>query len=453
MAFRIEKDTLGEVQIPADAPWGAQTQRALENFAFPGRTMSGAFIQRLALLKAAAATANAALGVLESDRADAIVAAALAIGAGEHGDAFPVTVFQTGSGTSTNMNMNEVIAHLAGNGVHPNDHVNASQSSNDVIPTTLQVATALELRDTLLPALSDLSRTILEKAEATDAIAKTGRTHLMDAMPVTFGQVMRAWLAQINDGITRLDPVTSDLCQVPLGGTAVGTGVNCPQEFPELALAELSRLAGMTFTPAPNPASRMSGQEPALAAAAAQRGIAATFTKIANDLRWMASGPLAGLAEIELKALQPGSSIMPGKVNPVLPESVLMMAAEVMGNDQTVMLAAQSGNFELNVMLPLIADKLLANVALLRAAASALAATIRDVTVLEDNVRRVLAVNPVLVTALNPHIGYEAAATIAKRAYADQRPVIDVAEEMTDLSRDELTAILDPLRLTGPEAE
>ncbi len=450
---RIERDSMGEVAVPEGALYGAQTQRAVDNFGLSPRRLPPSFLRRLAVVKSAAAYANGQLGVLEEDVAGRIQASAATIVQGEHLEQFPVDVFQTGSGTSTNMNMNEVLARLSGTDVHPNDHVNMSQSSNDVIPTTLQVSAAAELTSTLLPAVDRCARATRDKANQVSQVVKTGRTHLMDAMPVTLGQELGTWAYQLEEGKARISDLLPRLQALPLGGTAVGTGVNCPPGFPALAIAEISRLCELSFTVADNPFSRMAAQDVSLECSAALRSVAVTLMKMANDLRWMASGPLAGLAEIELKALQPGSSIMPGKVNPVIPEAVAMAAAEVIGNDSTVTVAAQSGNFQLNVMLPLIADKLLSSVALLAQACEALGATISDFSVREDNIARSLRQNPILVTALNREIGYEAAAGIAKQAYAEGRDVIDVAAEQTELSRERLEELMDPMKLAYPHRE
>ncbi len=451
MGFRIERDSMGEVNVPDNALYGAQTQRAVDNFGFSDRRMPAAFIRRLAAIKAAAAQANGELEVVDKDIANRIHESALSVVDGNHADQFPVNVFQTGSGTSTNMNMNEVLARLAGDAVHPNDHVNASQSSNDVIPSCIQVAAALEIEGSLLPALKSASQEIRAKAEKTETQVKTGRTHLMDAMPVTLAQELGTWAFQLDECADRFHAVLPRLKALPLGGTAVGTGVNCPPGFPEAAIGQLSRLTGTEFTPAANRFSRMAAQDVSAECSSCLRSLAVVLMKIANDLRWMSSGPLAGLAEIQLKPLQPGSSIMPGKVNPVVPEAVAMIAAEVMGNDVSVGICAQSGNFQLNVMLPLIAEKLLSGISLCSHACDGLGETIAQFEVLEDNLRSALGRNPILVTALNRHIGYESAAAIAKQAYAEGRPVMDVALENTDFSREELETILDPARLAHPE--
>jgi fumarate hydratase class II len=447
---RTETDSMGDVKVPADALYGAQTQRAVENFSLSPRPMPRAFITRLAMIKCAAARTNLVLGLLPKTQADAIANATLKVANGEFAEQFPVSVFQTGSGTSSNMNMNEVLANLAGEGVHPNDHVNMSQSSNDVIPTALQVSAALEIESNLLPALTGAAKVITAKATSLKQVAKTGRTHLMDAMPITFEQELLTWAAQLNEVKARINDLLPRLKALPLGGTAVGTGVNCPPRFPEIAIEQISELTGASFTSAENKFSRMAAQDVALECSSVLKSLAVVLMKIANDLRWMSSGPLAGLAEIELKALQPGSSIMPGKVNPVIPEAVAMAAAEVIGNDSAVTIAAQSGNFQLNVMLPLIADKLLASTELMTHSNTALANTVRDFTVNTQKINQSLQRNPILVTALNQEIGYDAAAAIAKKAYAEGRDILEVAAEATELDKEVLTNLLDPLRLTDP---
>ena len=450
MEYRIEKDSMGEVSVPTEALYGAQTQRAVDNFRFSDRRMPAGFIRCLALIKAAAATSNGVLGQLSETTVEAIAKSAMRIVAGEFPDQFPVDVFQTGSATSTNMNMNEVIGKLAG--AHPNDDVNRSQSSNDVIPTCIQVSATVALVEDLLPALALFESRVSARAVELDRIVKTGRTHLMDAMPLTFGQEFSAFVFQIRECRDRIDDLMPRLTALPIGGTAVGTGVNCPPGFPEQVIAEISRLTGIAFTPAENRFTRIAGQDIALECSSTLKSLAVVLVKIANDIRWMSSGPLAGLAEISLKPLQPGSSIMPGKVNPVIPEAVAMIGAEVVGNDTTISIAAQSGNFQLNVMLPLIAEKLLTGIGLMARATEAMAQTISDLTVNEAVVERSLNLNPILVTALNDRLGYEAAAAIAKKAYASKRPIIDVAIEETKLSRSELEELLDPRRLANPES-
>lgn len=449
---RIVRDSLGELQVPADALYGAQTQRAIDNFPVSGLTMPRAFIRALGLIKAAAASSNASLGLLDTEIARSIRDNALAVAEGQYDKEFPVDVFQTGSGTSSNMNINEVIASLCsrqlGKTVHPNDHVNAGQSSNDVIPSAIHLSAALQLQQKLLPAMAHLQTVIDHKATETEAIVKTGRTHLMDGMPLTMGQELSGWSQQIAQCHSALTETLPRLCQLAQGGTAVGTGVNAHADFAVTFAQELSKLSGMTFSPADNFFTALSSQGISVELSGKLKMLAVAVMKIANDLRWMNSGPLAGLGEIELTALQPGSSIMPGKVNPVIPESAAMVAAQVIGNDATIAVAAQSGNFQLNVMLPLIAYNLLQSIQLLANSCVLLAdKSIADFTVVSGNIERNLQRNPILVTALNSIIGYEKAAEIAKRAYASQRAVIDVAEELTDLSRQQLEELLDPQNL------
>ncbi len=452
-AFRTEHDSMGELKVPADALWGAQTQRAVENFPISGLAMPRRFIAALGLVKWAAAGANAELGLLKSDIAIAVQKSAIAVANGHHDREFPIDVFQTGSGTSSNMNANEVIAHLAserlGAEVHPNDHVNMSQSSNDVIPTCVHVSAAIAIREHLEPALQTLSEALEQKAAELSAVVKTGRTHLMDAMPVTFGQELDGWRAQVDSGRARLATSMPRLCRLAQGGTAVGTGINAHPKFGAKVAVLLSEQTGIDFAPAESTFEAMSSQDTAVEVSGQLRVLAVSLTKIANDLRWMNSGPLAGIGEIELPALQPGSSIMPGKVNPVIPEAVAMVAAQVVGNDATIAMAGQSGNFQLNVMLPVVAYNLLQSIELLANASACLAdKAIAGFRVNSDNVNRALNRNPILVTALNPVIGYEKGAAVAKRAYAEGRPVKEVAKEMTDLSDEELDRLLDPAALT-----
>ena len=452
--MRTVSDSLGSIEVPQDALYGAQTQRAVNNFTISARPMPALFLRNLARIKAAAARANRHCGVLDAQRAEAIEKVALAVVAGAHLDQFPVPVIQTGSGTSSNMNMNEVLAHLAGVSalvdVHPNDHVNCSQSSNDVIPACIQLSALVMLQDTLLPALERLVECIRARAKELDGVVKTGRTHLMDAMPLTLGQELDAWATQLAECADRLGECIPRLRQLPIGGSAVGTGVNVPAGFAARTVSELAILSGLELGLASSPFARMAGQDVALECSSGLRALAAVQTKVANDLRWMSSGPLAGLAEIELEALQPGSSIMPGKVNPVLPEAVLMAAAQVYGNDTSIALAAQSGNFQLNVMLPIIADRLLDSLELTAGACDALARTVQGFKVNKERLETQLAANPILVTALNRRIGYELAARIAKRCFDERRPVLDVAAEETDLDREDLAELLDPRRLTEP---
>lgn len=455
--WREEKDSLGVLQVPADALYQAQTQRAVDNFPLSGIPMPGRFIAAVALIKAAAAVVNVRLEVLDQARGEAICAAARRIAAGEFAKQFPVDVFQTGSGTSTNMNVNEVLATLAsralGEGVSPNDHVNLGQSSNDVIPAAIHIAATLALHEQLLPALQHLAATIEAKGQSLAGITKTGRTHLMDAMPLTFAQELSGWAAQVRQGQARLESTLPRLARLAQGGTAVGTGINAHPDFAGQFCRELSVITTIEFTPADNFFEALSCQDTAVELSGQLRVVAVSLMKIANDLRWMNSGPLAGLGEIALTALQPGSSIMPGKVNPVIPEAVAMIAAQVMGNDAAIAVAGQSGNFQLNVMLPLIAYNLLQSIELLANAATVLAdKAIDGFAVNRDNIDKALALNPILVTALNPVIGYQRAAEIAKAAYQQKRPILDVAEEMCDLSRAELEILLDPHLLTGNDS-
>ncbi len=451
--FRTEKDSMGELQVPADALYGAQTQRAVENFPVSGLAMSRPFIRALGLIKATAAQVNRDLGLMEAGIADAIITAAMAVADGEHDAHFPVDVFQTGSGTSSNMNANEVIARLAsqqsGLTVHANDHVNMGQSSNDVIPTAIHVSAALECRERLLPALEHLEQVIDSKAAELAEVTKTGRTHLMDAMPVTLGQELGGWAAQVRNARHRLVDTLPRVEALAQGGTAVGTGINAHPDFARRFAASLTDRTGLGFHAMDDTFYGLSCQDTAVELSGQLRTAAVAVMKIANDLRWMNSGPLAGLGEISLPALQPGSSIMPGKVNPVIPESAAMAAAQVMGNDTTVTVAGQSGNFQLNVMLPVIAHNVLQSIELLGNTARLLAdRAIAGFTVNAANLDDALARNPILVTALNSVIGYELGAQVAKRAYAEGRSVLDVAEEMTDLERAELERIMDPRALT-----
>ncbi len=452
--YRIERDSMGELRVPADALYGAQTQRAVENFPISGLRLPRAMIRALGEIKRAAAIANQQLGLLDATRADAIREAAEAVATGHHDNHFPVDIFQTGSGTSSNMNCNEVIAHLAsrqGVPVHPNDHVNLGQSSNDVFPSTIHVAAAAEIHERLLPALQHLERTILARAAELEEVVKTGRTHLMDAMPLTFGQELSGWASQIRHAGERIEAGLPRLHALPIGGTAVGTGVNAHPELGRRVARVLSERFGIPFRQMENRFEGLSSQDTAVEMSGQLRTLAVGLMKIANDLRWMNSGPLAGLAEIALPALQPGSSIMPGKVNPVIPEAVTMVCAQVMGNDTTIAIGGQSGNFQLNVMLPVIAYNLLQSIELLANAATLLAdKAIRGFTVDIDRIQASLERNPILVTALNPIIGYERGAEIAKRAYVEGRSVLEVAKEMTDLPEEKLRELLNPMNLVGP---
>jgi len=451
--FRIEHDSMGELKVPEDALWGAQTQRAVDNFPISGLTMPRPFIAALGLVKWAAAGANAELGLLPNPIAIAVQKAALDVVDGDHDRHFPIDVFQTGSGTSSNMNANEVIAHIAsetfGADVHPNDHVNMCQSSNDVIPTCVHLSAAIAISDSLLPALRHLSITIDKKARETDSVVKTGRTHLMDAMPVTIGQELDGWRSQIDHASERLADTMKRLTALAQGGTAVGTGINAHPKFGTKVAVLLSERTGIEFNSAGSKFEALSSQDAAVETSGQLRVLAISLTKIANDLRWMNSGPLAGIGEIGLPVLQPGSSIMPGKVNPVIPEAVAMVGAQVVGNDATIATAGQSGNFQLNVMLPVVAYNLLQSIELLANASTCLAdKAIAGFSVNIDNINEALDRNPILVTALNPVIGYEQGAAVAKKAYKDGRPVKEVAKEMTDLSDEELDRLLDPKALT-----
>jgi fumarate hydratase, class II len=450
---RVERDSLGSLDVPAKALWGAQTQRAIQNFPPSGLRMPRAFIEALALIKYAAAGANAELGDLPPAISTAIQEAALKVAAGTHDDQFPVDVFQTGSGTSSNMNANEVIAALAsgalGEAVHANDQVNMSQSSNDVVPTAIHVSAALLLQRSLQPALKRLQEVLGERGAEFADIVKTGRTHLMDAMPITLAQELGAWQSQIASCEARLAAVRTRLHALAQGGTAVGTGINARAQFGVVFARHLAKRTGIAFRPAENYFAALASQDTAVELSGQLKVLSVSLMKIANDLRWMNSGPLAGLAEIALPALQPGSSIMPGKVNPVVPESVTMIAAQVIGNDATITLAGQSGNFQLNVMLPVIAYNLLQSMELLAIGSRNLADhAIAGFSVNRERIEDALARNPILVTALNPLIGYEKGAAIAKRAYREGRPILEIAAEMTGMNLEELRRLLDPKSLT-----
>ena len=451
--FRIERDSMGELEVPAGVRWGAQTQRAVNNFPVSGLTMPAPFIRALGLIKWASAGVNHDLGLLSADIAEAVQAAALAVANGEHDAEFPVDVFQTGSGTSSNMNANEVIANLAsealGSPVHPNDHVNMSQSSNDVIPSAIHVSAALAVTETLLPALDHLAAVTERKAHLLADVVKTGRTHLMDAMPVRLDQELGGWATQVRTGYQRIAGTLARLSGLAQGGTAVGTGINAHPEFGVRVAAALAAKTSVAFRPPDNYFEALSCQDTAVELSGQLKTMAVSLMKIANDLRWMNSGPLAGLAEIELPALQPGSSIMPGKVNPVIPEAVTMVAAQVIGNDAAITVAGQSGNFQLNVMLPVVAYNLLQSIALLASASRILAdSAIEGFTVNEARLQEALDRNPILVTALNPVIGYEKGAEIAKQAYREGLPVREVAARETDLSEADLESLLDSAELT-----
>lgn len=451
--FRTESDSMGKLKVPANALYGAQTQRAVENFPVSGRAMPAAFVRALALIKRCAAEANVELGWLNKKIGAAIASSAREVENGMHAEHFPVDVFQTGSGTSTNMNMNEVLASLASAKsrmkISPNDHVNMGQSSNDVIPTAVHVSAVIELRRDLLPALEHLQKTIRTKARKLDGIVKTGRTHLMDAMPVRMSQELGGWATQAEKGAARLKDAEKRLLLVAQGGTAVGTGINADKRFAAAFARRLKKATGAPFAPNSSFFESLGAQDAAVELSGQMKTVAASIMKISNDLRWMNSGPLAGLGEIELPALQPGSSIMPGKVNPVIPEAACMVAARVIGNDAAVTVAGQSGNFQLNVMLPLIADSLLDSIALLSSACRLLAdKAIAGFAPRPQKIREPLDQNPILVTALNPVIGYLKAAAVAKRAYAEGRPILDVAAEETGMPKAKLKTLLNPHKLT-----
>ncbi|MFC9729418.1 class II fumarate hydratase [Streptomyces roseolus] len=460
--YRTEHDSMGEVRVPAHAKWRAQTQRAVENFPVSGQRLERAHIEALARIKAAAAKVNAELGVIDRDRAEAITAAAAEVAEGRWDDQFPVDVFQTGSGTSSNMNTNEVLATLAGErlpadrAVHPNDHVNASQSSNDVFPSSIHIAATAAVTRDLIPALDHLAATLERKSAEFATVVKSGRTHLMDATPVTLGQEFGGYAAQVRYGIERLRSALPRLAELPLGGTAVGTGINTPPGFSAAVIAELARATGLPFTEARDHFEAQGARDGLVEASGQLRTIAVSLTKIANDLRWMASGPRTGLAEINLPDLQPGSSIMPGKVNPVIPEAVLMVAAQVTGNDTTVAVAGAAGNFELNVMLPVMAKNLLESVRLLANASRLLAdRTVDGITANVERAREYAESSPSVVTPLNKYIGYEEAAKVAKRSLAERRTIREVVLESGyvdrgDLTLEQLDEALDVLRMTRP---
>ena len=450
---RTEHDSFGDIEVAATALWGAQTERARQNFMLGGGPMPQDFIVAVALIKGAAARANARLGLLPPDIAGAIDAAVRDIERLRHEDQFPVDVYQTGSGTSTNMNVNEVIATLAsrtlGKAVHPNDHVNMCQSSNDVIPSAIHLSAIRKSRLELYPALRRLVDVLRQKEKEWASVLKTGRTHLMDATPMTLGQEVSGWRAQIEQSLERLRASEPRLLALAQGGTAIGTGINAHEKFAATFIEELRSATGLEVTTAPNFFAAQGSQDAAVEFSGQLRVLAVALMKIANDLRLMNSGPLAGLGELALPALQPGSSIMPGKINPVIPEAVAMVAAHVMGLDAAIAIAGQSGNFQLNVMLPLIARNLLETIRLLTNASTELAnRCLLEAEANTAKLEEVLARNPILVTALNPVIGYERAAAIAKRAYAEGRPVFDVAREMSGLSDEELRRLLDPAALT-----
>jgi fumarate hydratase class II len=453
-ATRIERDSMGEMTVPVHALYGATTARAVQNFPISGIPFSRSFIRALGLIKQAAAEANAELGLLPRDRADLIVTAGQEVVDGAWDAEFPIDIFQTGSGTSTNMNANEVIANRAaqihgdGRPVHPNDDVNMCQSSNDVIPAAIHVAAYLLISDDLLPALIHLEQTLVRRASDTHDVIKTGRTHLMDAMPIRLSQQITGWATQVRQSRERIESTLPRLAELALGGTAVGSGINAHDEYGVAVAAALARRTGLPFVEGGDHFALQATQDTAVELSGQLKAYAVALMKISNDLRHMNSGPQAGLSEITLPALQPGSSIMPGKINPVICEATMMVAAQVIGNDATVTIGGQMGNFELNVMLPVIAHNLLQSIEILASTSTVLAdKAIDGFVVNSDHLADLVDKNPIMVTALNPIIGYELGAKIAKRAYAEKRRVKDVAAEMTDLSMEDLDRLLDPADL------
>lgn len=454
--FRIENDSMGEVKVPTNALYGAQTQRAHDNFPISGIKFSREFIKALGIVKKSAALANNRLELIENGISESIQKAAQEVIDGTHDEQFVIDIFQTGSGTSSNMNANEVISHIANEqrpeglvNVHPNDHVNFGQSSNDVIPTAIRIAAVVSVTEQLIPALSHLQKTFLEKGSEYADVVKTGRTHLMDAMPVTIEQEFGGYARQVELGIERVKAALERVKELPQGGTAVGTGINTHPEFGKYFAEGVSQITNYEFVEAENHFEAQATVDAPVELSGQLKTIAVSLMKIANDLRWMNSGPNSGLGEIQLAALQPGSSIMPGKVNPVIEESVTMVCAQVIGNDAAITIGGQAGNFELNVMLPVVAHNLLQSIQILGNAARNLAdRSVSKLTVRKDVIAEKVGRNPILVTALNPIIGYDLAAKIAKTAYAENKPLKEVAQEMTDLSSEELDQALDPIKMT-----
>ena len=456
--YREESDSIGIVYVPRKALYGAQTQRAIDNFPLSGIKMdfpfTKSFVSSLGIIKDAAARANNKLKLLSIKKAKAISKASKEVWQEKHHKEFPIDVFQTGSGTSSNMNANEVIANLASDfsdeEISPNDDVNMSQSSNDVIPTAIKISAHMDLTKKLYPNLENLINSIEKKATSVKGIIKTGRTHLMDAMPIDLADELSAWSSQLSTSLKSLKFIERRLLELPQGGTAIGTGINAHARFAKVFAQEITKLSGNKYksVPSDNFFHELSSQDTAVQLSGELKNLAVALMKISNDLRWMNSGPLAGLSEIELKALQPGSSIMPGKVNPVIPEAVTMVAADVIGNDVSITVAAQAGNYQLNVMLPVVAYNLLKSINLLSGACDVLSnKAIKSFKVNRKSMEASLAKNPILVTALNPIIGYRKAAEIAKKAYSENRPIIDVASEETDISISRLRKLLDPAKL------
>lgn len=459
--FRIENDSMGDVKVPKGAYYGAQTQRAVENFPVSGLRMPRSFIRALGLLKKTAAAINRELGLLDETRADAIIQAAGEVREGAHDGQFVVDVFQTGSGTSTNMNANEVIANRAieilggsmgkKDPIHPNDHVNLSQSSNDVIPSAIHLAVTEEIEKRLRPALQMLLAALESKANAFDDIVKIGRTHLQDATPIRLGQEFSGYASMVKQGVERLDQIKPHIEELALGGTAVGTGLNAPRGFSERVIEELSEATGLSFREAENHFQAQGAMDTLVEVSSALKTMAVGLMKIANDLRWLSSGPRCGIGEITLPSVQPGSSIMPGKVNPVIPEAVCQVAAQVMGNDLTVAIGAQAGNFELNVMMPVMAHNLLQSITLLASVAQLFATRcIEGIEANRERCEQLVEESLAMVTALSPRIGYDRAAEIAKTAYERGKTVRELVEEEEVLPEEELQAILDPRRMTEP---
>ncbi len=453
--YRTEKDSMGEVRVPKDALWGAQTQRAIENFPVSGIRFPRTFIRALGLIKASAAATNAELGLLDKKVAGAIEQASKEVAEGKWDEHFPLDIFQTGSATSTNMNANEVISTRATQilegkkKVHPNDHVNMCQSSNDVIPTAIHLSAYLATHEKLLPSLRRLEKTLKDRASELKDVVKTGRTHLMDAMPITMGQELGGWAQQVTDGINRIEAALPRLGRLALGGTAVGTGINAHPEFGGKAVSKISSLTGLPFSKTENHFSAQSSMDTAVELSGQLKTLASALMKIANDLRWLSSGPVAGLTEITLPALQPGSSIMPGKVNPVICETMMMASGQAIANDMAVTIGNERGNFQLNVMLPLIAHNLLESINVLSSATSLFAEkVIAGLTPNTWRINDLMERNLMLVTSLTPVIGYDKAAEVARKAYDECRPIKDVAAELTDISPGELEKLLDPKRLT-----
>lgn len=454
-AFRTVHDSMGEVTIPSESLYGPQTGRALENFQISSLTLPMSFIRAIALLKYGCAACNVQHHLLDEATGHAIGQAALSLIQGKHQDQFNIDLFQTGSATSTNMNVNEVIATLAGDAsnhdIHPNDHVNLGQSSNDIIPSAIHLSAELGLSEQLLPAIDHLAQSIEQKAKDLTTIITTGRTHLMDALPISFAQILGGWAQQISLNRQRIQDCQTRLRALPLGGTAIGTGVGAHPQLAEDVTAWLREYTGLPFRPMENLFSGISAQDTAVELSGLLKTTAVSLMKISNDLRWMNSGPLCGIGEISLPPLQPGSSIMPGKVNPVIPEAVAMLCAQVMGNDTTITVAGSSGNFQLNTMLPVIAYNLLQSIEILATGCTHLAdKAISGFTVHHGKIAAQLAKNPILATSLNRTIGYEQVARIVKAAYKSQRPILDVASEMTSISREALHQFLDPTTLIHP---